>query len=125
MLTSGVPILEALEVSKKTSGNLVITRVLDRAQAQVAQGASLAASLKESGEFPPMPVHMMAAGEESGTLDEMLGHVTSFYEKMVDHAIKRLTALVEPLFLILMGGMVGFIMASLLLPIFRMVKLIQ
>ena len=72
-----------------------------------------------------MPVHMIAVGEESGTLDEMLGHIASFYQKTVDHSIKQLTALVEPLFLMLMGGMVGFIMASLLLPIFRMVKLLR
>lgn len=125
LLSSGVPILEALDVAKKTSGNLVMMEVLEKAQARVSQGESLAKPLKESKEFPLMPVHMIAVGEESGTLDEMLGHIASFYQKTVDHAIKQLTALVEPLFLILMGGMVGFIMASLLLPIFRMVKLIQ
>ena len=125
LLSSGVPILEALEVAKKTSGNLVIMEVLEKAQSRVSQGESLAQPLKESKEFPLMPVHMIAVGEESGTLDEMLGHIASFYQKTVDHSIKQLTALVEPLFLMLMGGMVGFIMASLLLPIFRMVKLLR
>lgn len=125
LLSSGVPILEALEVSQKTAGNMVIMGVLEKARAAVAQGDPLAKTLKESKEFPLMPVHMIAVGEEAGTLEEMLGHLASFYQKTVDHAMKQLTALVEPTFLILLGGMVGFIMASLLLPIFKMVKLIQ
>ena len=125
LLSSGVPILEALSIAQQTCGNAVIADVVGHAQASVRQGGAISDPLKVSREFPPMVVQMMTVGEASGTLDHMLGEISEHYDELIQHGIKRLTALIEPAFLIVMGGMVAFIMASILLPMFRMVNVIR
>lgn len=125
LLSSGVPVLESLAIAGETCGNAVIAGVCETAQASVRQGGTISETLKISREFPPMVIQMMIVGEASGTLDRMLGEIAGHYDELIQHGIKRLTTLVEPAFLILMGGMVAFIMASILLPLFRMVNVIR
>lgn len=125
LLSSGVPIIQSLEIVEQVLGNVVLGRVVRNVQTSVSKGESVNGPLKISGEFPAMPVQMIAIGEETGALDEMLMEVSDFYDMAVDYSVKRLTALIEPVFLIIMGAIIGFIMASLLLPIFKMVRLIH
>lgn len=125
LLTAGVPMLQALETCEKITNNNIFSRVIKDSHDYVKKGGSLADQLKASGEFPPMPVKMIAVGEEAGSLDKMLGKVADFYEISVDYAIKRVTSLLEPLFLVILGGIVGFILASVILPIFKMVATFQ
>ncbi len=125
LLASGVPMLSSLKVTEQTIDNSIISRVLKNVYSSVSKGETVSAPLKESGEFPPMPVHMVAVGEETGSLDVMLNKVADYYELSTDYSIKKLTALIEPIFLIILGGMVAFIFASILLPIFRMVKTLK
>jgi len=125
LISSGVPMLQALDVTEKTIDNAIISNVLKNVYSSVSKGESLSVPLKESGEFPPMPVHMIAVGEETGALDTMLNKVADFYDLATEYSVRRLTALLEPIFLVVIGGMVGFIFASILLPIFQMVKTLK
>lgn len=125
LLSSGVPILESLSIVEKTCGNVVIEDVIRTVQTSVKQGGAISDPLKMSQEFPPMVVQMISVGEASGTLDHMLGEIADHYDELVQHGIKRVTAFVEPVFLMIMGGMVAFIMASILLPLFGMVNVVR
>ncbi len=125
LLESGVPVLESLAIAAETCGNAIIADTCRTAETSVRQGGSIAEPLRISGEFPPMVVQMLSVGESSGTLDHMLGEIAEHYDELVQHHLKRLTALIEPLCLIVMGGVVAFIMASVLLPLFRMVNVIH
>jgi type IV pilus assembly protein PilC len=125
LFSSGVPVLESLAIAEQTCGNMVIAEVMRQVQTSVRQGGPIALPMKQSGEFPPMVVQMITVGEASGTIDTMLGEVAGHYEELVQNGIKRLMSLVEPVLLVVMGGMVAFIMASVLLPLFRMVSVIR
>jgi type IV pilus assembly protein PilC len=125
LLSSGVPVLESLEITEQTCGNVVIGDVIQKVQHNVRQGGTLHEPMQVSREFPPMVVQMVMVGETSGTLDQMLGEIAIYFDETVKYSIKRLVTLVEPAFLLVMGGMVAFIMASILLPIFKMVQVIQ
>ena len=125
LLGSGVPILQSLDITKDVLDNEVLSRVMTSAHRYVEKGEKLSEPLKVSGEFPEDVVQMIAVGEETGSIDAMLNKVADFYDLVVDYAIKRLTTLIEPIFLLIMGGMVGLIMASMLLPIFDMVKTLR
>ena len=125
LLSSGVPILESLSIVEKTCGNMVIGDVVGAVQAAVKHGGTISDPLKISREFPPMVVQMITVGEASGTLDHMLRQIADHYDELVQHGIQRVTTLIEPIFLIVMGGMVAFIMASILLPLFRMVNVVR
>ena len=125
LLDSGVPVLHSLDIITGVVGNEVIARVVKNVRDSIEGGERLAQPLKVSGEFPADTVQMIAAGEETGKLGEMLNKIAGFYDTAVGYSIKKLTALIEPIFLVIMGGMIGLIMASLLLPIFDMVKTIQ
>ena len=125
LVGSGVPILQALDITKEVLGNEVLARVVANAREYVEKGERLSEPLKIGGEFPPDVVQMISVGEESGSLDAMLGKVADFYDLTVDYAVKKLTTIIEPVFLLIMGGMVGLIMASMLLPIFDMVKTLR
>ena len=125
LLSSGVPMLKALETLEKTTENSVYAGVIKDSYDNVRKGGNLSEQLKASGEFPAMAVKMAAVGEEAGSLDKMLAKVADFYEMSVDYAIKRIAALLEPLFLIIVGGIVGFILASVILPIFQMVSTLR
>jgi general secretion pathway protein F len=117
MLQSGVPMLRALETGKQIIGNVLLQRAVEDAKQAVTEGESLAQTLKKSGQFPATMIHMTAVGEKAGQLEQMLERVASAYESEVDTKLSRLTALLEPLMLVLMGGAVAFIVFSILQPI--------
>lgn len=125
LFASGVPVLESLTIAEQTCGNTVIASGVARVRANVQQGGSLADPLRQNPVFPPMFVQMVSIGEGSGALDTMLEEVGSHYDELVQHGIKRVMSLIEPALLIVMGGLVALIMASVLLPLFRMVNVIK
>ncbi|MDP2913799.1 MAG: type II secretion system F family protein [Candidatus Omnitrophota bacterium] len=125
LLGSGVPILQSLDIIKEVVENEVLARVITNVRKSVERGERMSEPLKVSGEFPPDVIQMIAVGEESGSLDVMLDKIADFYDMTVAYAIKKLTAVIEPVFLVIIGGMVGFIMASMLLPMFDMIKVLR
>ncbi len=125
LLSSGVPMIQALQVTEKTIDLAPVANAIKNVTVAVSKGRTISESLKESKIFPPMPIHMIAIGEETGTLEIMLNKIADFYDLATDYAIKKLTALLEPMFLVIIGGMVGFIFASILLPIFSMTKMLN
>jgi type IV pilus assembly protein PilC len=120
MVASGVPILQAIDIAGVTAGNAVIHDAMDDVYASVKSGGSIAKPIRDNPIFPPMVSHMVSVGEDSGQLEHMLAKVADFYEAEVDAKIKSLTALIEPLMIVLVGGVVGFIVISMYLPIFSL-----
>ncbi len=120
MLTAGVPMLRALETAKEILSNVVLKKAIDDAKQAVTEGESLAVTLKRSGQFPAMMTHMIAVGERAGQLEQMLERIAETYENEVDMRLTRLTALLEPLMLVAMGGSVAFVVFSILQPIMSM-----
>ncbi len=120
MLQSGVPILEALQVVAKTSGNKVIERAVFRVADSIAEGRPIAEPLEESGVFPNMVVQMINVGESVGALDTMLEKIADFYDEEVDQAVSNLTAMIEPFMMVFLGGMIGTLVVAMYLPIFQM-----
>ncbi|MCK4649170.1 type II secretion system F family protein [bacterium] len=120
--SSGVPILNALEIVERTIGNVVVSRVVENVRTSVREGESIAEPLRISKVFPPMVVHMITIGEESGALDKMLTEVADTYDREVDYALRNVTAALEPILITLMGAVVAFIALSLFLPYFDMIK---
>jgi len=125
LVDSSVPILPSLDIVADVVGNEIISRVVKNVRESVEGGERMAPTLKISQEFPPDAVQMIAVGEEGGKVGYMLNKIADFYDTAVGYSIKKLTALIEPLFLVIMGSMIGFIMASLILPIFDMVQVIK
>ncbi len=125
LLRSGVPILEALEIVSDTVSNTVFADAVQDVQQSVKGGESLAKPLAKHKVFPPMVVQMMAVGEETGALDEMLEKVGKFYEQEVEATVDALTSLLEPALIVVLGGAVGGMVVSLYMPMFNIIKLIQ
>ena len=117
-VSSGVPILQAIQISGQTAGNAVIQQAMDNVYDSVKKGGSIAKPLEEAAVFPPMVSHMVAVGEESGQLEQMLEKIADFYDAEVDAKIKALTSLIEPIMIVVVGAVVGFIVISMYLPIF-------
>lgn len=122
LISSGVPILEGLEITAKTAGNKVIEEDIMRARDSVESGKTLSEPLRDSEIFPPMVVQMVNVGEQTGELDAMVSKVADFYEDEVDAAIADLLALLEPLIILFLGGTVGWIVVSMYLPIFALIS---
>jgi len=120
MLQSGVPILEALQVVAKTSGNTIIEEAVLRVSESIAEGRPIAEPLEESGVFPNMVIQMINVGESVGALDAMLEKIADFYDDEVDQAVENLTAMIEPFMMVFLGGMIGGLVVSMYLPIFQM-----
>ena len=120
MLESGVPILDALEVVAKTSGNKIIERAVYHVADSISEGRPIAEPLEESGVFPNMVVQMINVGESVGALDTMLEKIADFYDEEVDQAVENLTAMIEPFMMVFLGGMIGGIVVAMYLPIFQM-----
>ena len=120
MLSSGVPIMDALEVTAKTAGNLVLENAVMSARKAVAEGRFIADPLMETGVFPGMVVRMIAVGEATGALDAMLAKISEFYEGEVDVAVQALTQLLEPIMIVFLGGVCGGMVIAMYLPIFSM-----
>lgn len=125
LVSSGVPILQAIEITGKTSGNTVIEDAMLDVKESVRSGESIAKPLSRVSVFPPMVTHMISIGEETGALDNMLNKVADFYEDEVDTTIKSLTSILEPIMMLFVGGMVGVIVISMYLPMFSMMNLVQ
>ena len=116
---SGVPILTALDIVRDTSGNQVIANAIDAAQVGIQSGGMISPALAEHGVFPVMAIQMIAIGEETGELDQMLMKVADFYEDEVEQAVKALTSIMEPIMIVVLGGMVGSILVAMYLPMFK------
>ncbi len=119
LLKSGVPVLAAMDIVKNVVGNVRLAEVIEQARQAIQEGESIAAPLKRSGEFPPLVFHMVAVGERSGSLEEMLGNVADAYEDQVETTVTALTSLLEPVMIIGMGVVVAFIVFSILMPILQ------
>jgi len=120
LLASSVPILTAMNISKNLVDNAPISNAIQSARENITEGQSIAEPLRRSGEFPPMMIHMIAIGEKTGELSDMLKNVATTYEDQINSRVESMTALIEPIMIILMGGMVGFIVISVLLPLMDM-----
>jgi type IV pilus assembly protein PilC len=125
LTTAGVPLMQALEITGKTSGNWQVEKAMDEVIASVRRGGTIAAPLKESPVFPGMVTHMIGVGEETGALDTMLDKVADFYEDQVAAAVKALTSILEPVMIVLIGGIVGFIIIAMYMPLFKVYDQIQ
>jgi len=119
LMAAGVPLMQALDITAQTAGNRVVEDVMESVIDSVKQGGTIAEPLKAAPVFPGMVVQMVAVGEETGALDAMLSKIADFYEDQVDAAVKSLTSILEPLMLVAVGGMVGFIVISMYLPLFK------
>jgi type IV pilus assembly protein PilC len=125
LVRSGVPILESLDIVADTAGNHVVSVAVLDTQTAVKSGEPMSQRLERHPVFPPMVVQMMAVGEETGALDEMLDKIADFYDQEVEATVEALTSLIEPLLIVLMGGAVGGMVISLYLPMFNIIKLIK
>ncbi len=125
MLASGVPLLTALEIVKKVLNNVILEKVIEEARDAIREGESIAATLKKSGQFPSMMCHMVAVGERSGQLENMLENVAEAYERDVEVQVARLTTLLSPLMIVVLAIGVGFIVFSIITPIMDMQEFIQ
>lgn len=120
LITSGVPILEGLTITSKTSGNKVVEEAILAVRQSISEGKTVAEPLATSGVFPKMVTHMISVGESTGALDAMLGKIADFYDDEVDAAVAALTALLEPMMMVFLGTVIGFIVIAMYLPIFKM-----
>lgn len=120
LLRAGVPVLKALDITKDVLNNVRLADVVAEAREAIREGDSIAAPLKKSGEFPPIVVHMVATGEQSGQLEQMLEHVADNYDFQVDQKVGKLTTLIEPIMIVGMGVAVAFIVFSILMPILQL-----
>jgi type IV pilus assembly protein PilC len=122
---AGVPLLQALDITGRTGGNVVVEEAMQGVIASVKRGGTIAAPLAQAPIFPAMVTHMVGVGEETGALDAMLDRVAEFYEEQVEASVKALTSILEPIMIIVIGGMVGFIVISMYLPLFEVYNRIQ
>ena len=125
LITIGVPLLEGLSICAKTSGNKVIEEALMNARVSISGGKTISEPLAKCNVFPKMVTHMIAVGESTGALDAMLGKIADFYEDEVDQAVETLTSLLEPIMMVVLGTIIGFIVVAMYLPIFTMAQAIQ
>jgi len=120
LLKSGVPVLQAMDITRNVLGNVILMEVVENARDSVREGEGLAKPLKQSGAFPPIVTHMISIGEKSGQLEEMLEHVATAYDQQVEIRVTAMTALLEPLIIVVMGGVVASIAFAILMPLLQM-----
>ena len=125
LVSSGVSILDGLEITAKTAGNRVVQDAIMESRASIAGGDTIAQPLKKSGVFPPMVISMISVGEQTGGLDEMLSKIADFYDDEVDAAVSNLLSLLEPVMMVFLGAVVGGMVVSMYLPIFDMINAVQ
>jgi type IV pilus assembly protein PilC len=125
LISSGVSILDGLEITARTAGNRVIHDAVMESRASIAGGETIAAPLQKSKVFPPMVISMIAVGEQTGGLDEMLTKIADFYDDEVDAAVTALLSLLEPIMIVVLGVIVGGMVVAMYLPIFDMVNAVQ
>ncbi len=119
MISSGVPILDGLDIVRKTAGNRTVEKALAKVRSSISEGKTIAEPLKESGVFPPMVCQMIEVGEQAGALDTMLSKIADFYDDEVDDAVSNLTAMMEPMLMLFLGTTVGGLVIAMYLPIFK------
>ena len=124
LVSSGVPILEGLDITAKAAGNTVVKDAVLKTRASISSGQTIAEPLRQSEVFPPMVVQMISVGEETGALDDMLCKIADFYDEEVDAAVDAMTSVIEPIMIVLMGGVVGGMVVAMYLPIFKLVTVI-
>jgi len=124
LLKSGVPIMEGLEIVARIAGNVIVQNAIMEARTSVGEGKTLSEPLGKTGVFPPMVVQMINVGEATGALDEMLGKIADFFDDEVDAAVGALTALLEPMLMVFLGTVIGFIVIAMYLPIFKMASVV-
>ncbi len=124
LISSGVPILNGLDITARTSGNKVIEKAVLETRQSISEGNTIVEPLKRSGVFPPMVVQMIGVGEQTGALDEMLDKVADFYDDEVDTAVDALTAAIEPIMIVVMGAVVGGMLVAMYLPMFKLVTVV-
>ncbi|MGI9044908.1 MAG: type II secretion system F family protein [Gemmatimonadaceae bacterium] len=125
LVSSGVSILDGLEITAKTAGNRVVQDAIMESRSSIAGGDTIAQPLKKSGVFPPMVISMISVGEQTGGLDEMLSKIADFYDEEVDAAVSNLLSLLEPIMIVFLGIVVGGMVVSMYLPIFDMINAVQ
>ncbi|HEX8908370.1 MAG TPA: type II secretion system F family protein [Anaeromyxobacteraceae bacterium] len=125
MLSSGVPILDALQIVGRAAGNKTVEAAIMYVRAKISEGKNIAQPLAESGVFPPMVVQMIGVGEATGAMDAMLNKIADFYDDEVDVAVAALTSMLEPVMMVFLGGIVGFFMIAMYLPIFNIAGAIK
>jgi type IV pilus assembly protein PilC len=124
-VSAGVPMLQAIRLTGETAGNVVVEQAMDDVYESVKSGGSISGPIEHNAIFPPMVGHMVAVGEETGQLEHMLSKIADFYEAEVDDKVKALTALIEPIMIVFVGGIVGFIVISMYLPMFSIYEHIR
>jgi general secretion pathway protein F len=125
MLASGVQLLDAMDVAKRVMSNRVLEQAVEGARQNIREGETIAEPLKRSGEFPALVTHMIAVGERSGEMEEMLRRIGQIYDGEVERVITRFTSLLEPIMILIMGVLVFFIVVAILLPIFEMGSMVR
>ena len=121
LLSSGVPIMQSLEIVGSASGNEIIAKTINKVRDSIREGENIAGPLGASGIFPPMVTQMVSVGEETGNLDAMLSKIADFYDTEVDYMLSSLTSMLEPIMIVGMGGIVGFIVVSVFMPLYQLV----
>jgi type IV pilus assembly protein PilC len=125
LISSGVPILAGLDITARTAGNKVVEKAIFATRESISQGETIAEPLRQSGVFPPMVTQMIGVGEQTGALDEMLDKIANFYDSEVDTAVEQLTAVIEPVMIVLMGVLVGGMLISMYLPMFKLINVVS
>lgn len=125
LISSGVPILDGLEITAKTAGNKVIEYAVMDVKKAVSEGKTLAEPLTKARVFPPMVTHMIAVGESTGALDSMLSKIADFYDDEVDMAVSNLTSMIEPIMIVFLGSTIGYTVVAMYLPIFKLLTLVK
>ncbi len=125
LISSGVPILDGLEITARTAGNAVVENAILKTRSSISEGNTIADPLRQCDVFPPMVVQMIAVGEQTGALDEMLTKIADFYDDEVDAAVEQLTSIIEPAMIVIMGVVVGGMLVAMYLPMFKLVTVIS
>jgi general secretion pathway protein F len=125
LIAGGIPLLTSLDIVKNIVNNRIIARAIEAARDSIAEGASIADPLRQSGVFPPMVIHMIAVGERSGELENMLNRISEAYDNEVETTVSGLTSILGPVIVLAMAVIVLFIMLSILIPIFQMSSIIR
>jgi len=125
LLSSGVSILDALSITARTAGNMVLQNAINKSMISIAEGETITQPLKDSGVFPPMVTQMISVGEKTGGMDDMLAKIADFYDDEVDAAVAALTSIIEPVIIVFMGAIIGGILIAMYLPMFDIIGKIQ
>jgi type IV pilus assembly protein PilC len=120
MISSGVPIMDGLEITSRTAGNVIVEDAIRSVRTSISEGKSMSEPLEQTGIFPGMVVQMIAVGEATGAMDQMLSKIADFYDEEVDVAVEALTSALEPMLMVFLGGIIGFVVVAMYLPIFQM-----